>query len=135
MWVLSVLITAISCAYCGIIGYIKARDFVVANGRSQPPGMVGKSDYYVKIDEHVNIHSHCSSSSSKFPKKKKTSGGSVSGEEDTEYDDEESQSHLRYQRNDQVVYRRSIYQVDGTPRFLGSHIYRPTQAAVHLTSR
>lgn len=32
-------------------------------------------------------------------------------------------------------YRPSIYQSDGTPQFWGAHIYRPTQAAVAITSR
>lgn len=81
MWVASMLITGISAAYCGVIGYIKVRDFAVANSRSQPPGVLeGKSDYYVKIGSN-------------------------------------------------------IYQSDGAPQFWGSHIYKPTQAAVAVTSR
>ena len=47
MWVMSMLITGLSAAYCSVIGYIKVRDFAVANTRSQPPGLVGKSDYFV----------------------------------------------------------------------------------------
>jgi len=107
MWVLSVLITGLSCAYCSIIGYIKARDFAVANGRSQPPGMVGKSDFYVRIEEQAENGGGASSG-------RKGHGGG-GGMNDTP--------------------GKSIYQADGTPRFLGSRIYRPTQAAVHLTSR
>lgn len=82
MWVASMLITGLSAAYCGVIGYIKVRDFVVANSRSQPPGVLetGKSDYYVKLGSN-------------------------------------------------------IYQSDGSPQFWGSHIYKPTQAAVAVTSR
>jgi hypothetical protein len=49
MWVMSMLITGLAAAYCSVIGYIKMRDFAVANTRSQPPGMVGKSDYYVSL--------------------------------------------------------------------------------------
>jgi len=78
----------------GIIGYIKMRDFVVANGRSQPPGMTGRSDYYVAI-----------------------------------------QDGPAGRRGDDSGYRPSIYQADGTPQFWGGHIYRPTQAAVAVTSR
>jgi len=91
MWVASMLITGLSCAYCSVIGYIKVRDFAVANSRSQPPGVVGegKSDYYVRLQDHNN-----------------RSGGSS-----------------------------NIYQSDGTPQFWGSQIYRPTQAAVAVTSR
>lgn len=54
MWVVSVIITALAAAYCSIIGYIKLRDFAVANSRSQPPGIIGRSDYYVRIDENNN---------------------------------------------------------------------------------
>ena len=50
-WVLSVFVTALAWVYCCIIGYILARDFAVANGRSQPPGMGGKSDYYVRLTD------------------------------------------------------------------------------------
>jgi hypothetical protein len=55
MWLVSVWITVSSSSYCCIIGYVKLRDFVVANGRSQPTGMGGwgnigkgggRSDYY-----------------------------------------------------------------------------------------
>ena len=86
MWLTSMLITGISCAYMGVIGYIKVRDFAVANGRSQPPGMTDKSDYYVKI-------------------------------------------------GDGQLNQKTIYQADGTPQFWGAHIYRPSQAAVAVTSR
>ncbi|CAJ1945613.1 unnamed protein product [Cylindrotheca closterium] len=94
MWVLSMSITGMAAAYMGIIGYIKMRDFAVANGRSQPPGMTGRSDYYVAIRDGPS-----------------ESRGNDSG------------------------YRPSIYQADGTPQFWGGHIYRPTQAAVAVTSR
>jgi hypothetical protein len=83
MWVASMLITGLSAAYCSVIGYIQIRDFAVANGRSQVPGIPDvKSDYYVSIDQV---------------------------------------SH--------------IYQADGNPQFWAPHIYRPTQAAVAVTSR
>ena len=81
LWVASMLVTGLSAAYCGIIGYIKVRDFAVANGRSQPVGIPdAKSDYYVSLED-------------------------------------------------------GLYQADGTPQFWGSHIVRPTQAAVAVTSR
>ncbi|CAB9525009.1 expressed unknown protein (Partial), partial [Seminavis robusta] len=51
MWVISMLVTGLAAAYCSIIGYIKVRDFAVANSRSQPPGVVGKSDFYAQIDD------------------------------------------------------------------------------------
>jgi len=104
MWVVSMLITGLSAAYCSIIGYIKLRDFAVANCRSQPPGMVGKSDYYVEIKDGGRLS---------------PSGGSSSAS---------LSSNPRY-------YQQSIYQADGTPQFWGGHIYRPTQAAVAVTSR
>ena len=93
MWVISMTITGLATAYCSVIGYIKVRDFAVANVRSQPPGMVGKSDYYIKIGDQ---------------------GG-------------EAASHPHY--------KKTIYQADGNPQFWGGHIYRPTQAAVAITSR
>lgn len=103
VWVLSMLITGLSAAYCGVIGYIKLRDFAVANIRSHTPCVdEGKSDYYVRIGDGV-----VSSSS------KATIAGSDVGSS----------------------YQPSIYQSDGTPLFWGSHIYRPTQAAVAVTSR
>jgi hypothetical protein len=105
MWVASMLVTGISAAYCSVIGYIKVRDFAVANSRSQPPGVAqGKSDYYVRIGGGGG-----------------TDHGSIHGS-----DGEGSSS---------TVYRPTIYQSDGTPQFWGAHIYRPTQAAVAVTSR
>eukprot|EP00934_Nitzschia_sp_Nitz4_P005951 Nitzschia sp. Nitz4//scaffold223_size33660//29501//30580//NITZ4_007875-RA/size33660-processed-gene-0.12-mRNA-1//1//CDS//3329542631//5941//frame0 len=92
MWVVSMLITGLSTAYCGVIGYIQVRDFAVANTRSQAPGLAGKSDYYVELRD-----------------------GNHSPPDDSHY--------------------RQIYQADGTPQFWGNQIYRPTQAAVAVTSR
>jgi len=54
MWVVSMLITGLSASYCCVIGYIKVRDFAVANTRSQPPGLVGKSDYFVVANAKTN---------------------------------------------------------------------------------
>jgi hypothetical protein len=108
MWATSMMVTGISAAYCSVIGYIKVRDFAVANSRSQPPGITeGKSDYYVRIRDHqLNEDFH--------------SGGS-----------------MMLTRNDSTIsyFQPTIYQSDGTPQFWGSHIYRPTQAAVAVTSR
>ena len=103
MWVISMLITGLATAYCGVIGYIKVRDFAVANSRSQPPGVaVGKSDYYVQIGN------------SSAP-----GNGSVRA------------GHQVHPSQ----YQPTIYQADGTPQFWGNQIYRPTQAAVAITSR
>jgi len=105
MWAVSISITGLAAAYCSIIGYVQVRDFVVANSRSQPPGIMGKSDYYVKIDELR-----------KMPTRS-----------------------IGKERSDRKLpsyqYDRTIYQADGTPQFWGGHIYRPTQAAVAVTSR
>ena len=96
MWVAAMLVTGVSAAYCSVIGYIKVRDFAVANSRSQPPGVAeGKSDYYVRIEDGTP------------PQLPSQSEGGSSLDEGS-------------------VYRSTIYQSDGTPQFWGAHIYRPT---------
>jgi len=117
-WVLSVALTGLSCAYCSIIGYVKARDFAVANGRSQPPGMVGKSDYYVKLEEELGLEG-----SRRF-------GGNGNGDSSAGYS-----SYQEDGSGNKGTMKKTIYQADGTPRFFGGQIYKPTQAAVSLTSR
>lgn len=117
VWVLSVALTGLSCAYCSIIGYVKARDFAIANGRSQPPGMVGKTDYYVQIEEDVGQN------------KRRFSGRDLGGKAGIGY------SSYQDDRDASNGPKKTIYQADGTPRFFGGHIYKPTQAAVSLTSR
>lgn len=113
MWVMSVLITGMSCAYCSIIGYIQVRDFSIANGRSQPPEMAGRSDYYVKVGDGDAAGG---------------GGGGGSGRSGSG-----RSSYSSYQ--DGYGGESTIYQADGTPQFWGSHIYKPTQAAVAVTSR
>ena len=116
MWVLSVMITGLSCAYCSIIGYVKARDFAVGNGRSQPPGMVGNSDYYVQMENgSIRFKKETTEerdSKSRYSYRKYYSGGDLDGNG-----------------------AKIIYQADGTPRFFGGKIYHPNQAAVNMTSR
>jgi len=107
MWVISMLVTGLSAAYCSIIGYIKVRDFAVANGRSQPPGMIGKTDFYAHIDDAAPAP----------PLQRSSSQG----------------SHASFGNRNH--YHVPIYQADGNPQFWGGHIYRPTQAAVAITSR
>jgi hypothetical protein len=114
MWVISMLITGLATAYCSVIGYIKVRDFAVANSRSQPPGMVGKSDYYVQLGD---------ASSSSSPR-----GGGGNPHH-------QSLRHGESDDSEDEKYQKTIYQADGTPQFWGGHIYRPTQAAVAITSR
>ena len=98
LWATSMMITGISAAYASVIGYIKVRDFAVANSRSQPPGVIGegKSDYYVRLSGNNNRNGATTST---------------------------------------IPTSHTIYQSDGTPQFWGSQIYRPTQAAVAVTSR
>jgi len=116
-WVLSVALTGLSFAYCSIIGYVKARDFAVANGRSQPPGMVGKSDYYVQ--EELGSGAELGAAIN--------FGNGNAGEGGI--------GVTSYQNGAGVKVMQTIYQADGTPRFFGGQIYKPTQAAVSLTSR
>ncbi len=105
MWVISMSITGVAAAYCSVIGYIKVRDFSVANCRSQPSVSVGKSDYYIQIQDNND-----------------GDGGGGS---------QQQPLHGHHQHHHHHI----IYQADGTPRFWGAHIYRPTQAAVAVTSR
>lgn len=115
MWVASMLITGVAAAYCGVIGYVKCRDFAVANSRAQPVAILWSpraaraaqtaggsppavSDYYVRLGDAGDSHSDAASLAS-------------------------------------APYRPTIYQADGTPQFWGQQIYRPTQAAVAVTSR
>jgi hypothetical protein len=113
MWVISMLITGLATAYCSVIGYIKVRDFAVANSRSQPPGVAAtnKSDYYVQITDH---HRHPTAAAG-------GGGGATSG--------------IVPGPAHPSQYSKTIYQADGTPQFWGNQIYRPTQAAVAITSR
>lgn len=106
MWVISMLVTGLAAAYCSIIGYIKVRDFAVANSRSQPPGIAGKTDFYAQVDDAAPP-----------PIQETSSHGSFA-----------SSHHKNH-------YHVPIYQADGNPQFWGGHIYRPTQAAVAITSR
>jgi hypothetical protein len=116
LWVASMLVTGISAAYCSVIGYIKVRDFAVANARSQPPGVAqGSSDYYV----HIHDDAVSSTATQLGPAVMMVRGGSGS----------------EGGASSSFSYRPTIYQSDGTPQFWGAHIYRPTQAAVAVTSR
>mmetsp|Transcript_48899 Transcript_48899/g.95589 ORF Transcript_48899/g.95589 Transcript_48899/m.95589 type:complete len:465 (+) Transcript_48899:324-1718(+) len=125
MWVLSGVVTGLSGAYCAIIGYIKVRDFAVANGRSQPPKVDGKSDYYVRV-RGGGMGS--GSNGGGHPPNTDEGGRRV--------DPSEVSSVLpTYQKNGGRHYRTSIYQSDGTPQFWGEFIYHPNQAAVAVTSR
>ena len=123
MWVISMLITGLASAYCGVIGYIKVRDFAVANARSQPPGIMmvgdhsmsdypdgrnkGNSDFYVPIGDNSQPKPQSGSTTTNF----------------------------RLQPTHPANYTKTIYQADGTPQFWGNQIYRPNQAAVHTVSR
>lgn len=146
MWLVSVWITVSSSSYCCIIGYVKMRDFVVANGRSQPTGKGGgRSDYYYldsgfvgEKDRKFGITSNSNSNSrsgragvtasipqAAYAAVAPSTVGSDTGTTST---------YSSYQGSG-GRYVQSIYQSDGTPQFWGGHIYRPTQAAVAMTNR
>jgi hypothetical protein len=116
-WVLSVALTGLSFAYCSIIGYVKARDFAVANGRSQPPGMMGRTDYYVQEEFSGN-----------------NMDVRFGGNGDEEIEGTGGVNSYQHGTAGTKV-KQTIYQADGTPRFFGGQIFKPTQAAVSLTSR
>lgn len=129
MWVVSMLITGLSASYCSIIGYIKVRDFAVANSRSQPPGVVdGKSDYYVRIQDVPPTRPDGGRVSSPT-----TSGGLPPSYHFQRIRTPESSAGTGI--TSPSNYLPTIYQSDGTPQFWGSYIYRPTQAAVAITNR
>jgi hypothetical protein len=74
--------------------------------------MVGKSDYYVQMEEVVL--------GLEGGRRFSGLGGGA--------------SNANASANG-VAMKKTIYQADGTPRFFGGQIYKPTQAAVSLTSR
>jgi hypothetical protein len=116
MWFVCVSITMLAMSYCSIIGYIKLRDVVVANGRSQPAGSLGgRNDCYANIENVGYDHA---------------------GDEDrASIVSCASTGYSSYQEGGVGKRYPSIYQSDGTPQFWGGHIYRPTQAAVSMTNR
>jgi hypothetical protein len=142
MWVISMLITGLATSYCSVIGYIKLRDFAVANSRMQPTGHMGKSDYYVQLGGGSaglgvdNPHQYY-----------RAGGGGVGGfhhhhqqqAQAQGYNNDGYTSTLRFTNAGQPIhpanYSQTIYQADGSPQFWGNQIYRPTQAAVMITHR
>ena len=126
LWVASMLITGFSASYCSIIGYIKVRDFAVANVRSQPCASVGDSSLcgVVKSDYYVRIQNGAGAGGAGYR------NGSVVGSVA-----DQSQGTSGSGASTLFQYHPSIYQSDGTPQFWGAHIYRPTQAAAAVTSR
>jgi hypothetical protein len=149
MWVASMLITGLAAAYCSVIGYIKCRDFAVANSRSQPSMLASstdagdgsgvsmgmpathKSDYYISLQNSTVSSSHHSQYYYNM------NGGGyqssvVSGSDNSQNNNINNNNGRQRHSSSQ---QPTIYQADGTPQFWGSHIYRPTQAAVAVTSR
>ena len=163
VWYMSVWITVMSMSYCSIIGYVKVRDFVVANGRSQPAGTAsspwgGRSDYYYIAGDAEDATSkgggrgdgrggggrattscpvpqaaYAAVSPSPTMSGSEVDGSAASGTTTA------NPAYPSYQDGIPPPgggrYVPSIYQSDGTPQFWGGHIYRPTQAAVAMTNR
>jgi hypothetical protein len=105
----------------------------VANGRSQPPGMVGKSDYYVQEELGSGAGLEAGVNFGNINANANTNGNAGSG-----FGGNAGEGGIgvtSYQNGAGVKVKQTIYQADGTPRFFGGQIYRPTQAAVSLTSR
>ena len=133
MWVISMLITGLASAYCGVIGYIKVRDFAVANTRSQPPGIMTVGEYSLSTygDKSHSSSNNKGNSDYYVPIGNNTSGGNSRLRQQTNV----STTNFRLQQTHPAQYSKTIYQADGTPQFWGNHIYRPNQAAVHTVSR
>lgn len=127
MWVISMLITGLASAYCGVIGYIKVRDFAVANTRSQPPGIMTVGDYSLSsYGDNRAVGSNNKGNSDYYLPIGDAGGTSRQ---------RVSVTNSRLQQTHPAQYSKTIYQADGTPQFWGNQIYRPNQAAVHIVSR
>ena len=134
MWVMSMLITGLASAYCGVIGYIKVRDFAVANTRSQPPGIMMVGDYSLSTygDSRTGGGNNKGNSDYYVP----ISDADVSSRQRyNQHQQTLSTTNYRVQQTHPAQYSKTIYQADGTPQFWGNQIYRPNQAAVHTVSR
>jgi len=130
MWVISMLITGLASAYCGVIGYIKVRDFAVANTRSQPPGIMTVGDYSLS-----SYNDGRGSSSSNNSKGNSDYYVPIGNPGSRPRQPNVSATNFRLQQTHPAQYSKTIYQADGTPQFWGNQIYRPNQAAVHTVSR
>jgi hypothetical protein len=130
MWVISMLIMGLASAYCGVIGYIKVRDFAVANTRSQPPGIMTVGDYSLSNDGDSRPNNGNSKGNSDYYVPIGGSGGRRYHQQQNV-----STTNFRLQQTHPAHYSKTIYQADGTPQFFGHQIYRPNQAAVHTVSR
>jgi hypothetical protein len=142
MWVMSMLITGLASAYCGVIGYIKVRDFAVANTRSQPPGIMTVGDYSLSTYGDNSRVGGGSSSNNKgnsdYYVPIGDAGGSAASSRQRHHQQQQqnvSTSNFKLQQTHPAQYNKTIYQADGTPQFWGNQIYRPNQAAVHTVSR
>jgi len=139
LWVISMLITGLATAYCGVIGYIKIRDFAVANTRSQPPGIMTVGDYSLSPDGNVHVNSSHrqgiqGNSDYYVPIGDANNNGIDSRQQHLSALNNNSNT-ARLQQTHPSQYNKTIYQADGTPQFWGNQIYRPNQAAVAITSR
>ena len=139
LWVISMLITGLATAYCGVIGYIKIRDFAVANTRSQPPGIMTVGDYSLSPDGNVHVnssHRQGTQGNSDYyvPIGDANNNGIISRQQHISALNNNSNT-ARLQQTHPSQYNKTIYQADGTPQFWGNQIYRPNQAAVAITSR
>jgi len=134
MWVISMLITGLASAYCGVIGYIKVRDFAVANTRSQPPGIMTVGDYSLSTYGDNSSSNNNKGNSDYYVPIGDAGGGSAASSRQQQQQNV-STSNFRLQQTHPAQYNKTIYQADGTPQFWGNQIYRPNQAAVHIVSR
>mmetsp|Transcript_23591 Transcript_23591/g.27331 ORF Transcript_23591/g.27331 Transcript_23591/m.27331 type:complete len:475 (-) Transcript_23591:347-1771(-) len=138
LWVISMLITGLATAYCGVIGYIKIRDFAVANTRSQPPGIMTVGDYSLSSGGNVYVNSsqrHGTQGNSDYYVPIGEANNSMNSREQHLSALNNNSNTARLQQTHPAQYNKTIYQADGTPQFWGNQIYRPTQAAVAITSR
>ena len=127
LWLASMLITGLSAAYCGVIGYIKCRDFAVANARAQPaPVSLDGTDNDYRVSRSFRT------SQQQWTMDDPTNHNRPSV---SDYYCTLEERAAALNAGGSGTRSSSIYQSDGTPQFWGSQIYRPTQAAVAVTSR
>jgi hypothetical protein len=127
IWTGSLIVSLIATAYGSIIGYVRFRDYVVANCRSQTPGVTLRSDYYFIDDDNSSSNAQYNGTTQQQRHEKRA--------EQRERNEEELYEQLQEQQQGHKQKAFSHYQASGEPRFKGNSIRWPSQAASHVNTR